>query len=160
VCPVCPQIYPPPPPAPSPPPPSPPPSPPYNPLYISPQNSFTYTYVAAPAPYYEALAACQAMGPGATLVQYPSIGRQVEIEDVFVRRGVLQGAVRPTYWMGLRIFTFDFWPTFTWVNGRSLGNGVYEHWGTFKAGRWQPPWICAATSKTLVALAFDLCLSW
>jgi hypothetical protein len=143
----CLQIYPPPPPAPLPPPPSTPPSPPYNPLYISPQSSYTYSYVAEPAPYYDALAACQAMGPGGTLVQYPSLSRQYEVEDVFVRRGVLQESVRPTYWMGLRIFTFDFWPNFTWVNGRSLGNGAYEHWGTFKVGRWRLSInACAAAS--------------
>jgi hypothetical protein len=148
---VC-KVYPRPPPSPQPPPPSPPPSPPYNPTYVSPQNQFTYYYNSTPAGYREALGSCQAMGLGGTLVQYPSFGRQYEVEDVFTRRGMLQGRTAPTYWMGLRVYTFDFWPNFTWVNGRSLGGSAYEHWGIFKAGYHMepnnvfPPEDCAAAN--------------
>jgi hypothetical protein len=146
---IC-KIYPSPPPSPLPPPPVPPPSPPYDPLFVSAQNSFSYFYSSEPAPYRQALAGCQAMGPGGTLVQYASFGRQFEIEDAFVRRGVIQPSLRPTYWMGLRIAAFDFWPNFTWVNGRPLGKGVYEHWGTFKSGA-RPQLACSGQPACMPA---------
>jgi hypothetical protein len=129
---------------------------------VSPQNLFSYFYNNTAAPYKEALASCQSMGKGATLVQYPSFGRQYEIEDVFARRGVI-GPARPTYWMGLRVTTFDFWPNFTWANGRPLGNGAYEHWGIFKAGYHMepnnvfPPEDCACANRTQV---YDKAWGW
>jgi hypothetical protein len=158
---IC-KMYPSPPPSPQPPPPSPPPSPPYNPIYVSPQNLFSYFYNNTPASYQEALASCQAMGKGGALVQYPSFGRQYEIEDVFSRRGVI-GPSHPAYWMGLRVKTFDFWPNFTWANGRPLGNGAYEHWGIFKAGYHMepnnvfPPEDCVAANHTQL---YDKAWGW
>ena len=97
---------------------------------------------------------CAKMSALGTLVQYPSMAKQLEIEAAYTRKGWLRNGLTPLYWMGLRVSPYLEWPAFVWPNGMSLDDLDYEHWGTFLPGSHRepnnifPPEHCACANQT------------
>ena len=97
--------------------------------YTNTTTGMKYTLNTMKMNFSTAEAACNLQG--GHLVSYSNLEEQQEVENFFVKSGLLFPTCHLTYWMGLAT---DMWPQFTWLEPRSpdLTQGdTHQNWGTY-----------------------------